>query len=223
MKALNTGSCERCTASLVGMRVDARYCSKRCRMLSTKRRLKVNAGKFIGGATRNCLECQKPFPAKFARNTYCSEVCGRAAYKRQSRTGTLKRNCTICSTEFTPNSSVHWLCSKACISVRQRHQRLATRYGLTADAFEDLLHRQRGGCAICETRESDRWAVDHDHACCDGDSTCGKCIRGILCFPCNQALGLLRDSPENLKRALSYLTGSNEPGQAGSVYGHTIR
>lgn len=45
---------------------------------------------------------------------------------------------------------------------------------------------------------------------------CGRCHK---CLAEKVALGLLKDSPENLKRALSYLTDSNDPGQPGSVYG----
>lgn len=217
MKVENSGSCAHCKAGLEGLRIDARYCGSRCRILATKQRRRIRTGAFIAGTERECLECRSKFLAMFNRHAYCKDSCASAAYQRRVG-GTKNRNCEICNTEFTPNSSMHRLCSKACIRVRQRHQRLAAMYGLTAEAYEELLSRQ-GGCAICQAKESDRWAVDHDHSCCNGDITCGKCIRGILCFPCNQALGLLKDSPENLKRALSYLTDSNDPGQPGSVYG----
>lgn len=39
--------------------------------------------------------------------------------------------------------------------------------------------------------------IDHCHAT-------GR-IRGLLCHNCNRALGLLKDSEENLKRAIEYL------------------
>jgi len=35
----------------------------------------------------------------------------------------------------------------------------------------------------------DHITVDHDHACCEGVGSCGKCIRGLAHMRCNQGFG----------------------------------
>jgi len=70
------------------------------------------------------------------------------------------------------------------------------RLGITAEEFDQMLAAQGRACAMCHKSfaDGDRIFVDHDHACCPGQvkvtpKTCGKCIRGLLCFRCNTALG----------------------------------
>lgn len=76
-----------------------------------------------------------------------------------------------------------------------RHQEYA--YGKTAWDYRDTLRAQGGGCAICKRppRRGDdkieRFIWDHDHACCDRQKTCGKCVRELLCSRCNLIVGLI--------------------------------
>lgn len=89
----------------------------------------------------------------------------------------------------------------------QRSYSLKKRYGITADEFDEMLAKQ-GGCAACGAIETDGkyWHVDHDHECCPTQaSSCGKCIRGILCHGCNTALGNVKDSPARLRALIEYL------------------
>lgn len=88
-------------------------------------------------------------------------------------------------------------------------------YNLTEAKYAELLRAQGGVCAICRRVKSTdrrRLSVDHDHSCCSGKTSCGKCIRGLLCTRCNKYLGHIRDSPESMMRGQDYLL--NPPARA---------
>lgn len=68
-----------------------------------------------------------------------------------------------------------------------------------------MLAEQGGGCAACgattcSDKRRSRLSVDHDHVT-------GR-VRGLLCNDCNRALGLLKDSPDVVKRLLAHVSGS---------------
>lgn len=90
---------------------------------------------------------------------------------------------------------------------RRRMDQLKHLYNITAAEYQALLDSQDGVCAICAElcETGKRLAVDHDHRCCPGAKSCGKCIRGLLCRRCNQVLGRLKDDPELFMRAANYL------------------
>lgn len=84
------------------------------------------------------------------------------------------------------------------------------RYKMTQEDYARMLKAQGGCCALCGSADprsrSKRFVVDHDHSCCPSHmSTCGECVRALLCCPCNRALGLLKDSAELLEKAVSYV------------------
>ena len=60
-------------------------------------------------------------------------------------------------------------------------------YGLSQIQYEKMV---KSGCQVCGS--IDKLCIDHDHSCCPGAKTCGKCIRGILCHKCNSAEGYLK-------------------------------
>lgn len=99
---------------------------------------------------------------------------------------------------------------KVCL--RERNQ--LHRFNMTPGDYNDLLVSQGSVCAICQKPPTDmRLAIDHDHGCCprtDNKSTsCGVCVRGLLCRPCNQMLGMARDEVSTLVRAVNYLKDWN--------------
>lgn len=93
---------------------------------------------------------------------------------------------------------------------RTRKNYLKRVYGLSLESYEALLKKQNYRCAICRTDDPGNrsFIVDHDHACCVSSLSCGKCLRGLLCWNCNIALGHLKDSSEIVAHALNYLLGS---------------
>lgn len=78
----------------------------------------------------------------------------------------------------------------------RKHATLKYKYGLTLEAYEALLQRQRGRCAVCVEKMS-RPCVDHDH-------TTGV-VREILCPLCNMILGSSRENKKILRAAIAYL------------------
>jgi hypothetical protein len=99
---------------------------------------------------------------------------------------------------------------RACDRVYQHADRLWRMYKLTPAMVIAILEEQ-DGCAICHSPEplaKHGWTVDHDHACCPGQYTCGKCVRGVLCQMCNVGLGSFRDSQEFLMQAVKYLANA---------------
>lgn len=85
--------------------------------------------------------------------------------------------------------------------------KLFTRYGISLLQYKQMLEDQDGHCAICPAtpEEVGTLCVDHDHDCCPGEKTCGKCLRGLLCPACNTAIGLLNDDVVRIQSAVSYI------------------
>lgn len=68
------------------------------------------------------------------------------------------------------------------------------KYGLTPEAFDEMLASQGGRCYICGTDKPNGkgWSVDHCHET--------NVVRFIACNPCNAAFGLIHEDPDIAKR-----------------------
>jgi len=80
-------------------------------------------------------------------------------------------------------------------------------YGIEPENYYRMLEDQGGGCAICKSKvpgynKKRRFAIDHCH-------TTGK-VRGVLCHPCNKALGSFKDDPEIMLEAVAYIKKSRQ-------------
>lgn len=146
------------------------------------------------------------------RQTYCRDCFGAIYRERRKAVGFLSRPrdvpeghkfCRGCAqykplTEFggrtTGGSRGKTFRCNDCMRDRDRERHLATTYGMSVDAEEQLLASQGGTCATCRVAPAAH--VDHDHAT--------GTVRGMLCFRC-VGLGQFDDAPATLRRAARYL------------------
>ena len=87
------------------------------------------------------------------------------------------------------------------IKTETRERHLVRKYGVSLADYEAMLASQDGKCAICQTTPAtQRYGVFHVDHC----HTTGR-VRGLLCRGCNNILGVVKDDPEALRRAIAYL------------------
>lgn len=109
-------------------------------------------------------------------------------------------------------------CLAVLRSERRQQYNLKHFYKMSVEDYNHMHASQGGVCALCRRPETGakvtgkflkggtrRLAVDHDHSCCPGSRSCGRCVRGLLCSRCNAGLGYLEDNIEVLERALDYI------------------
>ena len=118
-------------------------------------------------------------------STHRNRAQKRRAHERyeQNKTGILQRQ---------KEAYAAW---KASLSPREffllnQKYVLMYRYKLTPESYKAMFEAQGSCCKLCR-RAVKRYVVDHDHACCPGRQSCGRCVRGILCVPCNAGLGFI--------------------------------
>lgn len=117
---------------------------------------------------RPCKECGSNFEITGKRYLYCDE-------------------CLV----------IYLQCTLPNITTGKGRNLIHARYGLTPFQFYALWQNQKGRCKLCGMQgvlpakwdKATKLVVDHDHSCCPGRETCGKCIRGLICDTCNLILG----------------------------------
>ena len=121
---------------------------------------------------------------------------------------------------YSNRKNPHW-----CIECRKRknkeHRKLnpdtyrgyeyKKKYGINLEQYNEMLAKQEGKCAICLFVYEKPLTVDHDHLCCPGEVTCGKCIRGLLCGKCNLGISYFNENIEVIERAITYVKLYGEP------------
>jgi hypothetical protein len=94
---------------------------------------------------------------------------------------------------------------KPCTYKAKLPGEIKRRYGITLEQYWEIHEAQGGGCAICGCEHSqNKRSTDYLPLFIDHCHDTGQ-VRGLLCSKCNQALGLMNDSPDLLEQAAQYL------------------
>jgi len=132
--------------------------------------------------TKTCARCGF-VKSRIEFGKHLGQLDGKQAYCRLCMNGARK---TDTKTKHTRNMKVVY-----------------TKYGISETKLQDILNKQRGLCCICNADFGDnlsngngrQYHIDHDHKT-------GK-VRGLLCGPCNMALGHIETKsidPQNFKK-----------------------
>jgi hypothetical protein len=86
-----------------------------------------------------------------------------------------------------PRCTTHHREKKKADKERAHGRHVEKTYGISKELYDELYRLQGGKCYVCQisTGKTKRLAVDHDHRCCPGPKSCGKCVRGLACGHCN--------------------------------------
>jgi hypothetical protein len=112
-----------------------------------------------------------------------------------------------------PRCATHWRAERRRRKAARHGNYVQKTYGLGEHDYSHLYEAQNGVCFICQRANgaTRKLSVDHDHKCCSGPVSCGACVRGLLCRPCNDLLGHCRDDWRMLARAIRYLQDPPAP------------
>lgn len=117
---------------------------------------------------------------------------------RDNATG-LERSCKSCrETQARQRQALDPANERA-----RRKAKHLKRMGLTVAQYQAKRDAQNGRCAGCGSDSP--LEIDHAHECCAGNESCGKCVRDLLCGPCNRTLGQSGDDIERLRQLVAYL------------------
>jgi hypothetical protein len=153
-----------------------------------------------------------------AGNAYCSDECKYRGSAARGRVPAEFKACAWCGKRRRVPAEGLWdyVCNDCTEPIRQVIGRLRMHHvplemvralldnpacaGCGADIVTPQYRRRGSG----NTTRVPTLVVDHDHECCPGPRSCGKCVRGLICNECNLALGLGQD-PQTLRSLADYL------------------
>ena len=162
--------------------------------------------------TKKCTKCESEWPADLDHY-----------YKDQSKKDNLSSSCKRCHSIYDKNRPITDNMRKIRRKASRRYKRtdkgkeaekryvstpkgrdklkrasrkhaLKKLYGISLPEFNSMKRKQKGKCGICGIVPASNLCVDHNHK--TGE------VRGLLCHPCNLALGRLEKYFNSFKRYL---------------------
>lgn len=152
----------------------------------------------------------------------CKRHKGRPAFSKNLRyTDGLQSYCRACMAQYRQDNrdliDAQIQAAKKANPDKYRDQWIRQQYGISLEKYRKMEADQGGVCAICRQPPTVRRKgqvlalhVDHDHSCCSGNKSCGRCVRSLLCSKCNFGIGQFQDNPNLLRAAIHYLEGFNK-------------
>jgi hypothetical protein len=151
------------------------------------------------------------------------ELCGKWMPRKKSPCARGAGHPPPCTTAESMERQRRWAAARVLIYGKSENPEVKRRwtqankllrYGLTQELFDGLLAAQGNACGMCRAPfgEDQPVFIDHDHACCPAERTsCGQCVRGLLCLSCNTALGHIERKYDLARAYLDSPPGQNSP------------
>jgi hypothetical protein len=171
------------------------------------------------GGAKLSPECQEPgcLRHRLKHRRYCAEHIPEPQRVKHIRADA----CAVCekphhyyeSKVSRNRPEIQELYRTVCAPCRKRVTPAANRYHFTTTQAMRYLTATR--CDCCGERFPLKYGkpvihVDHDHRCCDKPGSCGACVTGFVCEPCNRGAGQIEALARTGRGALiiAYLTAA---------------
>jgi len=148
------------------------------------------------GHSAKCKTCRNAYHASYIKTPKGQRSIKESSRKYWLKYGKQYSQDPVKKAAMNAAALRHSRSEKGIRARRNRH--LRAKYGITLAEYEQLFKSQNQACAICGYQGTTRkFHLDHNHR--TGN------VRGILCNPCNGAIGLMQDDTKRLQQAIEYL------------------